>query len=56
MPMSDAEFYDKMFAVGHKGDCNWGWDQYWWECDCGLIPVDELKKERDRRCAAPWRC
>jgi hypothetical protein len=49
MPMTDAEFYDKMFAVGHKGGCNWSWDQYWWECDCGLIPVEELKAERDQR-------
>jgi hypothetical protein len=49
MTMTDAEYYDKMFAVGHKPDCNWVWDQYWWECNCGLVPVEELKAEKERR-------
>jgi hypothetical protein len=48
-PMTEAEFYDNIFATGHKADCGYMWDHYWWECDCGLIPVTELEKERATR-------
>ena len=49
MAMTDEEYYRKMHQTNHSNTCSWGWDQYWWECDCGAIPVEELKIERARR-------
>lgn len=59
--MTDEEYYGKMFVIGHKSWCQWGWDQYWWECDCGAVPVTELLAEYKRRkdtsrSAASTRC
>lgn len=28
----------------HGPQCNWHWDQYDWECDCGAIPNPEALK------------
>lgn len=47
--MTDAEYHEKMFRTNHSNTCSWGWDQYWWECDCGAIPVAELRTEQERR-------
>lgn len=49
--MTDIEYHEKMFRMNHSTACSWGWDQYWWECDCGAIPVDELRAEQKRRAA-----
>ena len=51
--MTDEEYHEKMFRTNHSNTCSWGWDQYWWECDCGAIPVDELHVERHRRLTSP---
>jgi len=47
--MTDAEYFEKMNRTNHSNTCNWPWDQYWWECNCGSIPVAELKAEKERR-------
>jgi hypothetical protein len=47
--MTDEEYHQKMFTLTHKADCDWHCDQYWWECNCGAVPVTELIAERDRR-------
>lgn len=47
--MTDEEYYEKMYRTNHSNTCGWGWDQYWWECDCGAIPVAELAAEHERR-------
>lgn len=52
MTMTDEEYYGKMYRTNHSNTCSWGWDQYWWECDCGVIPVAELKAERECRAHA----
>lgn len=46
--MTDEEFYAGMFTLGHKNDCGWHCDQYWWECDCGAIKP-EIHAEWQRR-------
>lgn len=47
--MTDEEYHEKMFRTNHSNACSWGWDQYWWECDCGAVPVAELMAEQKRR-------
>jgi hypothetical protein len=51
--MTDAEYHEKMRRTNHSNTCSWGWDQYWWECDCGAIPVAELRVEQERRGIKP---
>lgn len=51
--MTDEEYYEKMHRTNHSNTCSWGWDQYWWECDCGAIPISELRDEQKRRGITP---
>ena len=53
--MTDAEYHEKMHRTNHSNTCGWGWDQYWWECDCAAIPVAELRAEQERRVIASKR-
>jgi hypothetical protein len=46
--MSDKEFYESIFTLNHKPDCDWHADQYWWECTCGAVTL-EIREEYFQR-------